>query len=51
MSWRAAHQIELIFVQIKKDSIADHISIMVTRNKLLGLIDFEILVAVDAEIG
>ena len=44
-------KIESIFIEIKEDRIANHIAIMVARNKLLGLIDFEVLKAIDAEIG
>jgi hypothetical protein len=51
VSGRAPDKIEFIFIQIKENRIANHVAIMVTRNKLLGLIDFEIFKAIDAKIG
>ena len=49
-SGRAADQIEFVFVQIEEDRVANHIAIGITCHKLLRLIDFEILVAIDAKI-
>jgi hypothetical protein len=48
---RATDEIEFIFVKMKEYGIANYISIAVAGNKLLGLIDFEILKAIDAKIG
>ena len=41
VSGRTPNEIEPIFIQIKKNCIANHISIVVAGDKLLGLIDFE----------
>jgi hypothetical protein len=51
VSGRAPDEIESIFTQIKEDRVANHIAVMVTCNKLLGLVDFEILKSIDAQIG
>ena len=51
VSGRAPDEIESIFTQIKEDRVANHIAVMVTCNKLLGLIDFEVFKAIDAKIG
>jgi hypothetical protein len=51
VSGRTPDEVESIFIEIKEDRITDHITIMVTRNKLLGLIDLEALKAIDPEIG
>ena len=48
---RTADQIELVLVQIKEDGVADDVAIVIAGDKLLGLIDFEILEGIYAEIG
>jgi hypothetical protein len=48
-SWRSSDEIESIFVQIEKDRVADHISVVIARHKLFGLVDLEGLERVDAE--
>ncbi len=50
MSGRAPDEIESILIEMEENRITNHISIMVTRNKLLGLIDFEILKAIHTKI-
>src|SRR5215470_6042533 len=49
-SRRPPDEVELVFIEIKKDGIADDVPVGVTCNKLLGLIDSEILEGVHAEI-
>ena len=49
-SRRASHQVEFVFVQIKEDRVANDITIVVTGDKLLRLIDLEILEAIYAKI-
>jgi hypothetical protein len=51
VSGRTPDEVEFIFVEIKEDRVTNHIAIMVTRNELLGLIDFEVFKAIDSEIG
>src|SRR5207244_2942086 len=48
---RPPDEIESVFGQIKEDGVTNHVSIMVTRNELLGLVDFEIFEGIYAEIG
>src|SRR5829696_4344011 len=43
--------IESIVVQIEENHITDHVSVMIACDKLLGLVDFEGLEVVYAEIG
>src|SRR5258708_25652219 len=50
VSRRTADEIESIFSEIKEDRVANHIALMVTGNKLLGLINFKILKAINAKI-
>jgi hypothetical protein len=50
VSGRTPHEVESIFIEIKENRIANHIAIMVTRNELLGLIDFEVFEAIDTQI-
>src|SRR5439155_1191152 len=40
-------EIEFIFGEIKENRVTDHISIVIARDKLLRLIDFESFEAVD----
>jgi hypothetical protein len=51
VSGRTPHEVEFIFVEIKENRITNHIAVMIARHKLLGLIDLEVLKAVDGEIG
>ena len=51
VSGRTPDEIEFILVQIKENRIANHVSIMIAGDKLLGLIDLEILEAIDTQIG
>jgi len=48
---RTAHQVELVFVQVEENRIPNHIAVVIAGNKLLGLVDLEILKAIDGEIG
>jgi hypothetical protein len=45
-SGRAPYEIEFVFIQIKKNRITDNVPTMITGDKLLGLIDLEIVKAV-----
>src|SRR6202161_138434 len=49
-SGRAADQIEAVLIEIEENRIADHVTVMVTGDELLGLAGLEILEAVDAKI-
>src|SRR5262245_49771624 len=50
-SRRPSDKIEFIVVEIEENGIADNVAVLVARNKLLRLIDFEILEAVYAKVG
>ena len=50
LSGRAPDEIESIWIQIKQNRVANHVSVMVTRDELFGLIDFEIFKAIDAKV-
>jgi len=47
---RPADEIELVLRQVKKDGITDDIAIVIARDEVFCLIDFEILEAIDAQI-
>src|SRR5215212_10546726 len=51
MSGGPPHEIESILVQIEENRITDHVSITIACDKLLGLVDFEVLEVVYAETG
>ncbi len=51
VSRRTSDEVELVFAERKQNRVANHVSIRVAGHELLGLIDLEILEAVDAEIG
>ena len=48
---RASHQVEIIFTKVEQDGVADDVAVGSAADELLGLVDFEILEAVDAEVG
>src|SRR5687767_10905327 len=50
-SRRTSHEIEPVFVQVKQNRVANHISAVITGNELLGLIYFETVEAIDAKVG
>src|SRR5687767_8519342 len=51
MSGGPPDEIEPILVQMEENRITDHVTILIACNKLLGLVDFEGLEVVHAEIG
>src|SRR5215218_833789 len=51
MSGGPPHESEPILVQIEENRITDHVSMMIACDKLLGIVSFEVLEIVYAEIG
>ena len=48
---RASDEIEAVFTQIEEDRIADDKSVGRASDELLGLVDFEVLKAIDRQGG
>jgi hypothetical protein len=51
VSGRTPDEVESIFIEVKENRVTNDVAAMVARNKLLGLIDFEVFEAIDSEIG
>ena len=47
---RPANETEPVIAQVEENRVANHVAIVIARDELLGLVDFEILEAVDAQI-
>src|SRR5262249_4724380 len=51
MDRRPAHKIEQVLLEIKQNHIADHVAVVIARNKLLSAARFKPLEAVDSQVG
>ena len=51
MNGGPADEKQLILVQIKEDGVADHVSVVIAPDKLLGLVDTVVLKTIDPRIG
>jgi hypothetical protein len=49
--WRAPNEKQSILFQMEKNPVANHISIVTARNKLLGFVNGEVLKGIDSKIG